>query len=482
MRHFQGVLESEDKDLLKRDFHCHIAACVLAFGLIGPKASLYANSPRPNVLWHIGGQGLFDATNKAYTIEADSVTVNLGSSDTLCPTGLGHLASGRTSVKQIVFQFEAANAGRFWLHVSWNPGGSGNEQFEVYCNDKSLGKSSLVDGQEMPYQEIDEKFGVNLDKGPNIIKMKHLSGDGLRFRDILLSCSEDQSDLPSPLNPSLKYPTLKVYESAIKTRAIMLDSDYVRLFAPKMREKEASTIFEYLVRAYDQLYKLVGIHTQYKIVVYHFPEGHPDAKGGTSNCTIWYSYKNLDFQADNEWKRYQVPHLSGYIEEMAHNFVSSSGAQFGWEMIGWSLGIKVTQQIADNPILHRNVANTRKTQKETFDRYIALGHRFPRDIAPNLCDRIHAYLLFVCEREYGPNFWEDFFREINKEKSNLLAAAKLSDSDQIRNRRYQITVDCFNRLAGLNFRSKLSELQISLTTDIKSLYPEKPGWNHRFID
>ncbi len=471
-----------EQDLLGNGNYNRLRVMLFIAVLLAASVSLGAKPKQPKALWHIGGQGLFDATNKAYAIEADAVTVNLSHTNTLCPTGLGHLASGRTSVKEIVFQFDAVDAGRFWLHVSWNPGGSGTEQFEVFCNGTNVGKSTLVDGRELPYQRIDEKFSVNPHKGLNAIIMRHLSGDGLRFRDILLSSSAELSELPSPLNPSLKYPNLKAYENAIKAKSVMFDSAYVRLFAPKMREKEASIIFEYLVKAYDRLHHLTGLHTEYKIVVYHFPQGHPDGWGGTSNCTIWYSDKNLDFQSDSEWKRYRIPHLCGYIEEMAHNFVSASGAQFGWEMTGWSISTKVTQQIANNPIHQRHVIDTRNRQKQTVDRYIASGYRFPKDIPSNLCDRVHAYILFLCEQEYGPNFWSDFFREIKKEKSNLLVAAKLSDSDQIRNRRYQITVDCFDRLGGMNFKNKLKKLQISLSTDVKSLHPERTDWNRKFIN
>ena len=78
------------------------------------------------------------------------------------------------------------------------------------------------------------------------------------------------------------------------------------------------------MRAYDELYRIVGIHTKYKIVVYSLPKDNPLCIGGTSECTIWYSYKNLDFQSQEEWKQYRVPHVSGYIEEMAHNFVAAS--------------------------------------------------------------------------------------------------------------------------------------------------------------
>ena len=36
-----------------------------------------------------------------------------------CPTGLGHLASGRESVRVIALQFVAKTADKYWLHVEW---------------------------------------------------------------------------------------------------------------------------------------------------------------------------------------------------------------------------------------------------------------------------------------------------------------------------------------------------------------------------
>jgi len=454
---------------------------VLAIVLGGPTVLAYAESSEPNVAWHIGGQGLFDPTNNAYAINAGTVTVDLTRNETCCPTGLGHLASGRTSVNEIEFLFDTPRAGNYWLHVSWNPGGSGKEQFEVSCNELDAGKSKPVNGEERPYQRIDERFGVKINQGSNSMKLRHLSGDGLNFRDILLSSSKDPFSLPPSLSPNLKYPTLKAYEMAIKEAGTMLDSTYVRIFAPKRKESEAKTILRYLVRAYDQLYQIVGVHTDYKIVVYHFPQGHPDGWGGTSNCTIWYSQKNLDFQSDAEWKQYGVPHLCGYIEEMAHNFVSASNAQFGWEMIGWSVGTKVTAKVADNPIQRQRVQETRNEQLRTFNRYVQLGYRFPQDIQPNLCDRIHAHILFLCEEKYGLGFWRDFFGEIRKEQPRLLAASKLGDSDEARNKRYQITIDCFDRLKGIEFKNMLKSLDISLTIDVKSLQSESPSWNRKFI-
>lgn len=270
------------------------------------------------------------------------------------------------------------------------------------------------------------------------------------------------------LNPGLKYATLEEFESAIGQPGTLLKSERVWMFAPKALEKEAGIVHPYLVNAYNALYAITGDHTKFIIVVYCFPKGHSDAFGGTSDCTIWYDDRSLRLQKSEEWRNYGIPHVSGYIEEMAHNFAYT---QFGWEMVGWMLGIHASQQVADNPIFQRSLASTRKGQSETFARYRAGGFVFPKDIAANQVDRIHAYLLWQCEQQYGPTFWRDFFREAQKERPALAAG----DRDS----RYRTSIECFDRLPGLNFKEMLKRNHISLSTDIKSMEPEKPGWNRR---
>ncbi len=301
---------------------------------------------------------------------------------------------------------------------------------------------------------------------------------------ILLSqiTAKAEENIQKPLlKPSLKFKTLPEYEAECKEPGVMLDSDFVTMFAPKAKAKEAKIIFRYLVKAYDKLYRIVGRHTEYKIVVYHFPENNKHGWGGTSNCEIGYSYKNLDLASQKEWQQYKVPHVSGHIEEMAHSFVHATKTQFGWEMVGWSIGIQAMKKVASNPIFLRNLKDTRKNQRITFNNYKKGGYIFPEDVPANKCDRIHAYLLWRCERKYGRNFWPDFFKEIRKEYANLRDAVKLGNRDKIRNKRYQIVVDCFDRLEGLDFKTMLKIAKISLTTDVKALHPKEPRWDRRFI-
>ena len=380
----------------------------------------------------MGGLGRFDPTNQAYEIVDGRVTLDLADASSLCPTGLGHLASGRDTVREIVIRYQVPEARDYWLHLTWNPGGSGKEQFQVLCNGSTAGQSNLIDGEASPYQDFEASFQIAHETGSNELVLRFLSGDGLRFKDLALSTSAAP---PHLVRPDLIFPTLEAYSKAIGEPGILIDSEHVRLFAPRSREQEAQLVMEYLVRAYDELYKIVGVHTEYKIVVYHFPENSSYARGGTSGCVIRYGHASLAVGQQEEWTQHRVPHVSGYIEEMAHNFVDATKANFGWEMTGWSIGAKVSALVAPNPIHTAHLQRTRKLQAETFRRYKSLGQTFPPDIEPNLADRIHAHLLWQCEQQYGPDFWKDFFTEVRKERERLYDAVQLGDDDAIRNER-----------------------------------------------
>jgi hypothetical protein len=418
----------------------------------------------------------FDSTRKGYSVEKGRVVVDLGDEKSLCPGGLLGSTREQTSIKEIVFRYHVSSGGRSWLHIIWNPGGSGKERFEVLFNGKSVGKSQLVNGSKTPNQEVTELFPVEHESGQSEIMLRRLSGNGLIFDTVLLSTGKK---MPARLKPTLKFPTLASYAKEIGEPAVVFDDAHVRFYAPKRKEKEAKIIHGYLVRAYDELYRIVGVHTKYKIVVYPLPKSNPLCFGGTGGCTIWHPDTNLDFESLPEWKLYHVPHVSGYIEEMAHNFVSASLTQFGWEMTGWSISKIVSEKVAGNPFHRKTIAGARKMQAETFLRYKKLNNTFPKDIPSNKCDRIHAHLLYQCKMQYGPDFWPDFFREIRKVRPQLLAASSSGPGDERRNARYRITIDCFDRIMKGRFKKMLKKYGISLTKDIKSLHPNEPGWNRK---
>ena len=302
------------------------------------------------------------------------------------------------------------------------------------------------------------------------------------IRNNLTGPTEISNTQTRSLKPSLKFKTLPDFQKEIGEPAVLLDSPNICFFAPKRREQEARIIFPYLVKAYDELYQIVGTHTNYKIAVYAFPKGNPNGWGGTSDSSIEYDDSNLDLSRQPEWVKYHIPHVSGYIEEMSHNFVHATQAQFGWEMMGWSLGMEVSQKIAGNPILTENLRATRELQQKTYNQYVQNGYLVPKELPANLCDRIHAWLLYQCRLKYGPLFWHDVFVHIRQQKPALAAAVQLGDGDKIRNQRYQITIACFDHLPGLEFKQRLSNHHISLNTDVKSLHPESPGWNRRFSE
>ena len=418
----------------------------------------------------------FDSTRKGYSVDKGRVVVDLGDEKSLCPQGLLGATKVQTSIKEIVLRYRLSKGGRYWLHIIWNPGGSGKEKFEVLLNGKSVGMSQLVNGSKTPNQKVEELFPIQHESGQSEILLRRLSGNGLLFDAMLLSTGEK---MPPRVTPNLKLPTLASYAKEIGEPAVVFDGDYVRFYAPKRKEKEAKIIHGCLVRAYDELYRIVGVHAKYKFVVYPLPKSNPLCIGGTSQGTIWHSDKNLDFQSLPEWTKYRVPHVSGYIEEMAHNFVSASLAQFGWEMTGWSISKIVSEKVAGNPIHRKSVVDARRIQAETFDRYKKLNNTFPKDLPSNKCDRIHAHLLYLCQRQYGRNFWPDFFKEIRKVRGQLLDVSRSGPGIERRNARYRITIDCFDRLMKGRFKSMLKKHGISLTTDIKSLNPNRPDWNRK---
>ena len=430
------------------------------------------------VVWDITQLGRFDRTNKAYPISAGRVVVDLSAMQSRCPTGLGDLAEDRGNVREIVLRYDIREPGDHWLHIQWDPGGSGKEQFEVACNGQAAGATGVVDASASPRNHIQSSFKVPQKSGANELVLRQLSGDGLHIHGLILSTT---SSFPRILPQELRFPNVESFSKAIREPAAMLDGKNVCMFVPKRREKAAAIVLPYLARAYDELYKIVGVHTRYKIFVYAYPKGFPGVRGGTSGCVIRYTDENLDLKRHAEWKQYRVPHVSGYIEEMAHNFVDAAGAEFGWEMIGWSIGARVSNIVAPNPIHKRKVIQTRRGQFRTYRRYLAEGETFPQDIPPNQVDRIHAYLLWKCEQKYGPDFWSDFFTEIRRERVSFSSPEAKGESSGL-DARYRLTVECFDRLPGLNFRKLLRQNGISMNVAIQSLKPEKPGWNRRLTE
>lgn len=283
---------------------------------------------------------------------------------------------------------------------------------------------------------------------------------------------------PRNFHPDAAYTNAEAFSKAIGRQAVMLDTTNVSILAPRERQQAAAIVLPYLARGYDELYKIVGVHTKYKILVYAYPKGTPGVRGGTSGCVIKYTDENLELANQSEWKQYHVPHVSGYIEEMAHNFVHATGAEFGWEMIGWTISTRVCQKIAPNPIYQHSLTETQQSQDQTYQRYMAGGQIFPADLSGDQADRIHAYLLRKCERQFGPKFWYDFFAEVRQAQAAFSAPETQGESRGL-DVRYRLTVECFERLPGLHFKKVLEDSGVSTTVAIQSLKPTQPTWNRK---
>ena len=280
-------------------------------------------------------------------------------------------------------------------------------------------------------------------------------------------------------HPDAVITTAEAFSAAIKKPAVMLDSPNLRMLAPKPLTNAAAIVLPYLERAYDELYKIVGVHTKYKILIYAWPKGTPGVRGGTAGCVIKYTDENLYLVNQSEWTKYHVPHVSGYVEEMAHNFVHATGAEFGWEMLGWSISAKVCQKIAPNPIYQQSLSETQRGQDETWQAYMKNGQTFPGNLPGDQADRIHAYLLRKAEQDYGTNFWYDFFAEVRKQQAIFAAPEAEGDSAPGLDVRYRLTVECLNRLPGLDFKKRLEQSGVSTTVAIQSLKPTQPDWSRK---
>jgi hypothetical protein len=450
-----------------------------------------ASGDAGHVIWNIGGEDRFNIYNSypAEEIGRDKelgrigrVTVDLENEYATCPHGLGRWveAQGRKSfVKEIVFRFRSERAGDLRLHVIWNALQKGDDQFAVEVNGEPVGNSRLVDGsrQQNWLQVTREKFSVGINAGDNTLVLRLLSGDGLRFRNIVLCEQEQIRDLPRAVSPSLEIQSWKAFETVIGEPAVEIDSPFIRMYAPKRRERDARKVFAYLRRTYEVYYGLTGQHTRYKIVVFAFPPECIYNYGGMSQttCAIYYSFSLLDLVSeDNPFlKKYGVPRIAGVASEMGHAFNGGSGVCFGMEAHGDRISKYVVSKVAPDPRAAEQKRKMIEQMPDTVKRYIEGGYVFPDDVPKNLADRIHRYLLVLCEHRYGENFWPDFFREVRKRRESMQAAKDVDEA-------YRLTNECFDALPGLEFKKLLQEFHISLTTDCYTLVRQDP-WD-RYLE
>lgn len=203
------------------------------------------------VIWDVAELGLFDVENKLRGPEHARVLVDLDNAAARCPRAIGPGLP-----KEVALRYRNAAQGKLQFHVLWHPGDSGKEQFEVLVNGKKAVTSALVDASAFDGSDLLMSIPLDHQAGSNEITIRFLTGDGLYLRQLVLSTKPTP---PRPLRPELKFPTLASYAKEIKEPAVILDDDNVRLYAPKAREKEARIIFPYLVKAYSEYYRIVGI-------------------------------------------------------------------------------------------------------------------------------------------------------------------------------------------------------------------------------
>jgi len=463
--------------------------------------------PQP-ILFDIGGNDQFD-DSLLYDIEreidekgrlkAKYVDVDLDLPEVRCPLGLGRWEQDRQPFHEIRFHFLAGVPGPYWLHVTWNGTRSlyqGLNQFEVISNGQSVGKSAVVDSGNAPDRWLEEKFEVQVVEGSNQLSLRLASAtsQGMMFKTLALCTYEDTSPLPRPVCPTmgkLYVQTLDDYERVIKEPGVMLDTKLVRMFAPRQKLDHAKIVLGYIIRIYNEYYRLIGAHTRYKPVIFCFPEKSPYLYGGMdqATCTILYSFGLVDLdnsKLHRDWKDHGVPHIGGVAEEMGHMFMSPLCVEFGIEAEGALNSRHVLKEVLRDTPLHAGLVEKEKQAiqvlEKTVEDYRAAGYMYPKDYPAQGIDRLYAYILRTCEAKYGPDFWPHFWREVRKDREQFAATSAIQEKYEMLDARHRLAVECFDRLPGVEFKKMLSELQVSATTSGYSLIRGKfLDWDRRYI-
>ena len=451
---------------------------IIAFFLFMAGAALAASPFHQSTIWDLGGEGRISLDNKSIIMDGNRAVVDLRKTGSRCPRGIGGPGPNRKVITEVTFRYTPP-CQQSWLHIAWRTGTShnGKEQFDVILNGKKVGSSRLVDQASSLGWRVWECFKLKHKPGVNELLLRRVSGDSLLFDCLVLSATQQQ---PVPVRPFPKTPTLADYEDEIGEDAVQLDDERVRIYSPKRYERESKIVMKYLTKAYNELHRMTGVHTDYKIIVYHFPKEHRYCRGGTSMCTIRYSYRNLEFDKAAEWNKHRMPHVVGYIEEMSHNFVGSARAIFGWEMIGWNICQEVTQKVAGNSVITSRHKRAREVQKERYEKYMSNNGTIPDDIPHNLSDSIHSHLLWKWRKKCGSRFWPAFFGEIGESRRELLQAMYVGPKEEARNTRYQLTVDALDAVTRGQFKKELTKSHISLTHEISQFQARDPKWRRRF--
>jgi len=446
------------------------------------------------VLFHVGGDTLFDRDNLFRFDERpdDSrrVTVDLDARMVRCPFEMGERIRGlgRERINGVRGPHELAlvfdnrfAAGTYRFHVLWRAAKDEGEGFEVICNGTHAGESGGPTPE--PDSWTRSQFRLPVREGRNQVIIRSRSPEVLIvFFDLALTTFEDMDALPRPVYPAARVTSVQDFEKVAREPGLILDSKYVRLVTGRSMEILAREFFPYLVKTYDAFYGITGVHTRYKLVLFATPHGCTYSTGGTFPrvSIIPYGYDTIDPNARQQemWREHGVPRIRGIAEEMGHCFtMGGPGVGFGGEALGVFVCYRVIRIAAPYPGIEDPYAEGGGNRQTVAD-YIANGYRLPDkpNYPPVTSYRIYQVLLDDCEKAYGPDLLKDFFTEVRKTRTPIKP-----DSPTDYSKRLQLTVECFDRLPGLNFRERMRKLRLSQRTTWYSLYGKTREWGGKLL-
>jgi len=193
-------------------------------------------------------------------------------------------------------------------------------------------------------------------------------------------------------------------------------SPHIAYFTPEAHLGYARLVVPILEQAYGKLKDWhAGVEPKHRISIEHYPLGHPQARGGTSGCVLFYTYQNLGMM---EGRNRKVPHVIGYTEEIAHNFDGACG-MWGWlyEGLGNYAAQNITPEVAPCRELDRFLARVEKIDGETHAYYVRHG-RLPPGVGANLRDRLVRQIFRILEPAAEGHLLPKFYQRL-KDRGRL---------------------------------------------------------------
>lgn len=178
--------------------------------------------------------------------------------------------------------------------------------------------------------------------------------------------------------------SMNVYEERIGESGLLLEGPNLQMWVPQRYSEHGQVVFEYLQKGYPIISELLGGYKlPYKLSVEHYPRESEYWSGGTRGIgTIEYDYTNLEGNSP-EWTKYEVPHVVGYYEEMAHNFIWQIGAPGFYETLGMMTGVETALRAAWNPHVQAHADWVYQVCADTHSYYREHNVGQP-DLTPNI--------------------------------------------------------------------------------------------------